>query len=113
MREQLEKLTAISGIRGVAVLTKDGLIIDKLFYDNESSDIIGAMVAKISKEMEDTIGKATNDVPIFSSIYAERGEVVFLVKEKFIIMIYAEKNVNIGALTIQLKNVAIQLTSMI
>lgn len=113
MREIIEKLTEISGIRGVAVLTKDGLIIDKLFYDSESSDIIGAMVAKICKEMENTIGKATDDIPIFSSIYAEKGEVVFLAKEKFIIMIYAEKNVNIGALTIQVKGVASQLTSMI
>lgn len=113
MREQIEKLTEIAGIRGVAVLTKDGLIIDKLFYDSESSDIIGAMVAKICKEMENTIGKATDEIPIFSSIYAEKGEVVFLAKEKFIIMIYAEKNVNIGALTIQVKSVAAQLTSMI
>ncbi len=105
MKEYLEKIAEIPGVKGVAAITKDGLIIEKIFYD-ESSEIVGAMVAKIDQEMENALGKASNDIPIVSTLYAEKGEIFFISKEKFILAVLCEKNMNIGVLIIQVKNIA-------
>jgi len=71
------------------------------------------MVAKINREMEMSIGRSTDTLPIFSTIYTNKHEVLFISKEKFIIVVLAEKNVNIGALIIQIKSVASQIQSQI
>ena len=109
IKETLEKIMEIGGVKGVEAITKDGLVIEKLFYENETSDVLGAMVAKINREMEMTIGRSSDALPIFSTIYTDKYEVLFISKEKFIIVVLAEKNVNIGALIIQIKSVASQL----
>ncbi|MEO0234157.1 MAG: roadblock/LC7 domain-containing protein [candidate division WOR-3 bacterium] len=109
IKEKIEKIMEITGVKGVAVLTKDGLIVDKIFYEIEMAELLGAMVAKINSEMEKSLGKSTDSLPIFSTIYTEKGEVLFISKEKFILFALAEKNVNIGALIIQIKNIAAQL----
>lgn len=113
IKDVLEKITEISGVRGIAAITKDGLIIEKMFYENEISDVLGAMVAKVNREMEMSLGKSTDTLPIFSTIYTDKNEILFVSKEKFIIVVLAEKNVNIGALIIQVKSIANQLQNQI
>ncbi len=109
IKEKIEKLMDIVGVKGVAVLTKDGLIVEKIFYESDMADLLGAMVAKINSEMEKSLGKSTDTLPIFSTIYTEKGEIPRISKEKFILFALAEKNVNIGALIIQIKNISNQL----
>ncbi len=109
MKQYLDKLNEDPKVKGVALITKDGLIIEKAFYDSQSSDIVGAMVAKIILEMENALGKASNELPILSTLYAEEGEIVLIAKEKFILSVLAEKNANIGVLLIHLRNAADQI----
>ncbi|HAV92177.1 TPA: hypothetical protein DCW38_03235 [candidate division WOR-3 bacterium] len=113
IKETLEKIMEMGGVKGVEAITKDGLVIEKFFYESETSDVLGAMVAKINKEMEMSIGQSTDSLPIFSTIYTDKHEVLFISKEKFIIVVLAEKNVNLGALIIQIKSIASQLQSQI
>jgi len=104
MKEYLEKITNIKGVKGVVLINKDGSIIEKIFYD-ENAELIGTMVAEINKEMESALGKANNEIPILSTIYAEKGEIFFISMKDFILTVLCEKNMNIGVLTIQVKNV--------
>ncbi len=113
IKEKIEKVMEIGGVKGVAVLTKDGLIVEKLFYETDLAELLGAMVAKINIEMEKSLGKSTDPLPIFSTIYTDKGEILFISKEKFILFTLAEKNVNIGSLIIQIKNIATSLQELI
>ncbi len=113
MKEIIEKIASITGVRGVAVISKDGLIIEKVFYDSESSEIIGAMVAKINREMENSLGAASDELPILSNIYAENGEIVFLAKKNFIITVMCDKKTNIGVIIIKIKDAAKELMKQI
>ncbi len=109
MKNTIEKITSIPGVRGAAVITKDGLLIDKVFYDNESSEVVGAMVAQISREMENSLGKATDEIPILATIYSSNGEIVFMSQNDFIIAVLCEKKTNIGVITIKIKDIAVEL----
>lgn len=113
MKEIIEKITSVPGVRGAAVISKDGLLIEKVFYDNESSEIIGAMVAKINKEMETSLGKATDDLPILSNIYAQNGEIIFLAKSEFLVTVLCEKKTNIGVVIIKIREAARELKNHI
>lgn len=107
MKEILEKLSTIQGVRGVALISKDdGLIIEKIFYDASSSEIMGAMIANMSREMENALGKATDRIPVLSTLYAEKGEIVFIAKSEFILTVLCEKTINLGVVIIKLRETA-------
>ncbi|RKZ21952.1 hypothetical protein DRQ18_03565 [bacterium] len=100
MKEVLERINSISGVKGSMVVGKDGIIIESSALSSVDSDLLAAMVAKVGKEMEERINARKN---FMVTVNGEGGIILFGVEEDFILAVIARKDANIGGLRLEIK----------
>lgn len=100
MKEVLERINSISGVKGSMVVGKDGIIIESNALSSVDSELLAAMVAKVGKEMEDRINARKN---FLVTVNGEKGIIVFGVEEDFILAVIARKDTNVGGLRLEIK----------
>ncbi len=101
MKQVISSLTQVDGILGVIITGRDGILIDGDVQTGYDSELIGALVANVAKEIEKKIGAKKN---VFVTLEADKGKLLFSYTKDFILACLSSKQANLGDIRISLKS---------
>jgi uncharacterized protein len=117
-REQIEsllrKLAAVGNVEGVAVISRDGLLIADSLPKNVDAEIFSSMSATMHGAAETAMGELKKGV--CQSTLAESPKstiVIYGVNPTFLLVALAEKSVNLGLLRAEMKKTVAQIAKML
>ncbi len=103
MRRIVEDLLRIDGVIGALLVGKDGLVIASTMLDDEDAEVLGAMAAA----MYGTLTKACERIGVGgltdSIVQAAEGTIQLMETDDIILVVIAEKRVNIGMVKIEMR----------
>ncbi len=100
MEEVLNSLNQLPGVTGSLIVAKDGILVESQVTRGVNSNIVGAMSAKICKDIELAIGEATNKKPLSVFFYGDYGNIFFMAITDLILTVVTSSEANIGAIRI-------------
>lgn len=103
MRRIVEDLIRIEGVIGALLVGKDGLVIASTMLEDEDAEVLGAMAAA----MYGTLSKACERIGVGtmtdSIVQAADGTIHLVEAEDILLVVIAEKQVNIGMIKIEMR----------
>jgi len=101
MKEILNELNNIPGVRGSLVIDLDGLVVASNLMSGMEERTISAMVANISHEISKAMPQRAQLIGV--QLQAAEGTVVFLNAPNCLLAVIAEPGANIGLISIKMK----------
>ncbi len=106
MKRIVEDLIRVDGVIGSLIVGRDGLVVASTLLEDEDAEVLGAMAAA----MFGTIDKATGRIGvgglINAIISASDGTVQLMGAEDLILVVITEKQVNAGAVKLEMSRAA-------
>jgi uncharacterized protein len=117
-REEIEtilrKLSAIGQVEGVAVVSRDGLLIADALPKNIDSEIFSSMSATMHGAAETAISELKRGACKMTIAESDKSLVASLgVNPTFILVALAGKGVNLGLLRVEMKRTSDQIAKML
>jgi len=103
MKEILNEINDIPGVRGSIVLDKDGLVIASNIMSGLEERTISAMVANIFHEIARALSAGEGDNLSGVQLLAEDGNILFMCTAECILTVITEPGANIGLVSIKMK----------
>ncbi len=100
MEELLQAINQLPGVKGSLIVAKDGILVESAVTRGIDSEVVGAMSAKVCKDIEVALGKATNKKPLSVFFYGMYGNIFFMAIEELILTVVTSSQANIGAIRI-------------
>jgi predicted regulator of Ras-like GTPase activity (Roadblock/LC7/MglB family) len=104
MNDVLIELNKTSGIRGSMVVGSDGIIIAADLNTEYEDDTVGALAASIVAGIKKAISRLESGMLRHVMIEAEEGKVFLAESQKGILVVMAEKDVNIGLIRLEMNS---------
>lgn len=105
MYNALSDLNRTSGIKGSMLVGSDGIIIAADMDSQLEDETVGAMSASIVSNVSKAMERLQNETPAQITIEAENGKLFLADAGVGILTVITEKNVNIGLIRLEIKNV--------
>ena len=104
MHEILSELNKTTGITGSMVVGNDGIVIAANLQENMEDDTIGALAASITANIHKSLERLQSSPLKSVTIEAEDAKLFFSDAGLGILVVTAEKEVNIGLIRLEIKN---------
>ena len=104
MHEVLSELNKTTGITGSMVVGNDGIVIAANLLENVEDDTIGALAASITANIHKSLERLKSSPLKSITIEADDAKLFFSEAELGILVVTAEKEVNIGLIRLEIKN---------
>ena len=104
MHEVLSELNKTTGITGSMVVGDDGIVIAANLQENMEDDTIGALAASITANIHKSLERLKSSPLKNVTIEAEDAKLFFSDAGLGILVVTAEKDVNIGLIRLEIKN---------
>ena len=101
MKEVISSLIEVDGVVGVLITGRDGILIDGEIQSNYDSELIGALIANIAREIEKKIGAKKN---VFITLETDKLKLLFSYNSEIILACLASNNSNLGDIRVSIKN---------
>ena len=106
MRRIVEDLLRVDGVVGSLLVGRDGLVVASTLLDPEDAEILGAMSAAMYAEID----KATKRIGVGSLsdaiINAQDGALLMLEAYDLILVVIAQRTVNLGLVKMEMRKAA-------
>jgi predicted regulator of Ras-like GTPase activity (Roadblock/LC7/MglB family) len=106
VRKIVEDLIRIDGVIGGLLVGKDGLVVSSTLLEDEDAEVLGAM----SAAMFGSVAKAAERIGIGmlrdTIIEATEGSIQLIEAEDLILVVIAERGVNLGMIRIEMRKAA-------
>jgi uncharacterized protein len=117
-REQIEsilrKLTVIGQVDGVAVVSRDGLLIADSLPKNIDAEIFSSMSATMHGAAETALSEMKRGICQATIAESDKSTIVsYGVNPTFLLVALAAKGVNLGLLRVEMKKMAAQIAKML
>lgn len=103
MYEVLAELNKTSGINGSMMVGSDGIIIAADLNNELEDDTVGALAASVIVGIKKAINRLESGTLNHVMIEAENGKVFLAENQLGILVVMAEKDVNIGLIRLEMK----------
>ncbi len=113
MKEVLNEINEIPGVRGSIVLDMEGLVIASNIMSGLEERTVSAMVASIRGEIVRALAADGGDSLAAVQLLAEGGNVLFMCGPECILSVVTEPGANIGLVSIKMKASLDRLLSML
>ncbi|MCH9024112.1 MAG: roadblock/LC7 domain-containing protein [candidate division Zixibacteria bacterium] len=104
MHEILSELNKTTGITGSMVVGNDGIVIAANLQENVEDDTIGALAASITANIHKSLERLQSSPLKHVTIEADDAKLFFSDAGLGILVVTAEKEVNIGLIRLEIKN---------
>jgi len=104
MHEILSELNKTTGITGSMVVGNDGIVIAANLQENMEDDTIGALAASITANIHKSLERLQSSPLTNVTIEADDAKLFFSDAGLGILVVTAEKEVNIGLIRLEIKN---------
>ncbi|RKX25802.1 MAG: hypothetical protein DRP45_05060 [Candidatus Zixiibacteriota bacterium] len=104
MYEALSDLNRTPGITGSMVVGDDGIVIAADLNTDFESETVGALAASITSNIQKSLDRLETDPWAQVTIEAADSKLFFTSAELGILVVTAEKSVNIGLIRLEIKN---------
>lgn len=104
MHEVLSELNKTTGITGSMVVGNDGIVIASDLQENLEDDTIGALAASITSNIHKSLQRLQTSPLKQVTIEADDAKLFFTDAGLGILVVTAEKEVNIGLIRLEIKN---------
>ena len=104
MHEVLSELNKTTGITGSMVVGNDGIVIAANLQENLEDDTIGALAASITANIHKSLERLQSSPLTSVTIEADDAKLFFSDAGLGILVVTAEKEVNIGLIRLEIKN---------
>ena len=104
MHEILSELNKTTGITGSMVVGNDGIVIAANLQENVEDDTIGALAASITANIHKSLERLQSSPLKHATIEADDAKLFFSDAGLGILVVTAEKEVNIGLIRLEIKN---------
>lgn len=103
MKEVLNEINDIPGVRGSIVLDMEGLVIASNIMSGLEERTISAMVANIRGEIARALAAGEGDSLSAVQLLAEEGNILFMCGPECILTVITDPGANIGLVSIKMK----------
>ena len=104
MYQVLEELNKTSGITGSMVVGNDGIVIASDMDTSLEDETVGALAASITTNIQKSLDRLQQTPLLQVTIEADSGKLFFTDAGIGVLVITAEKDVNIGLIRLEVKN---------
>jgi predicted regulator of Ras-like GTPase activity (Roadblock/LC7/MglB family) len=104
MYQVLEELNKTSGITGSMLVGNDGIVIASDLNTSFEDETIGALAASITSNIQKSLDRMQQTALRQITIEANTGKLFFADANIGILVVTAEKDVNIGLIRLEMKN---------
>lgn len=104
MYQILEELNRTSGITGSMIVGNDGIVIASDLGTSLEEDTVGALAASITSNIQKSLNRLQQTPLSQVTIEAATGKLFFSDAGIGILVVTAEKDVNIGLIRLEIKN---------
>lgn len=104
MHEILSELNKTTGITGSMVVGNDGIVIAANLQENMEDDTIGALAASITANIHKSLERLQSSPLTHVTIEADDAKLFFSDAGLGILVVTAEKEVNIGLIRLEIKH---------
>jgi len=111
MYEVLSELNKTPGITGSMVVGNDGIVIAANLNTDLEGETVGALAASITTNIQKSLQRLEADPWAQVTIEADEGKLFFSDAKLGILVVTAEKAVNIGLVRLEIKNAIGKLTT--
>jgi uncharacterized protein len=110
----LRKLSAVGSVEGSAVISRDGLLIADALPKNIDAEIFASMSATMQGAAETAISELKRGVCQTSMAESDKSLILSLgVNPTFLVVVLAQKGVNLGLLRVEMKKTAASIAKML
>jgi predicted regulator of Ras-like GTPase activity (Roadblock/LC7/MglB family) len=107
IKQALDRVTRISGVRGALVVTgDDGLIVADAVMENIRGDAVAALAASFAGRMSRACYATGVGVPHFVQLQAANGTLLVMPAADVVIVVVADKDVNVGLVRLEMLHAA-------
>ncbi len=106
MKEVLENLTQVSGVRGSLFVGRDGMIIAADLPADVSEDRVAAVAGAIAATVEDSLSRLERGPLVHAQIDADAGKVFLQEAGPGLLVVLAQPDVNTGLIRLEMKAAA-------
>ncbi len=110
MYEVLSELNKTPGITGSMVVGKDGIVIAADLEEKVESDTVGALAASITSNIQKSLDRLETSPLTQVTIEADNAKLFFTDAPIGILVVTAERGVNIGLIRLEIRNALSQLS---
>lgn len=104
MYQVLEDLNKTSGITGSMIVGNDGIVIAADLDASFEEEAVGALAASITVNIQKSLDRLAQKSLSQVTIEAETGKLFFTGNDIGILVVTAQKDVNIGLIRLEIKN---------
>jgi hypothetical protein len=104
MYEVLEDINRTSGVTGSMVVGHDGIVIASDLDARYQDDTVGALAASITSNVNKSLGKLSSEEASQITIEAANGKIFMASNDVGILVITADRSVNIGLVRLEMKH---------
>jgi len=109
MYQVLSELNKTPGITGSMLVGKDGIVIAADLEENLEGDTVGALAASITANIQKSLDRLNSSSLSQVTIEAEGAKLFFTDTPLGVLVVTAQKDVNIGLIRLEIKNAISQL----
>ncbi len=109
MFEILEDINRTSGITGSMIVGHDGIVIASDLDSRFQEDTVGALAASITANVNSSLHRLNEENMSQVTIEADNGKLFLSSNDIGILVVTAEKDVNIGLIRLEMKNALSQI----
>lgn len=109
MYQVLSELNKTPGITGSMLVGKDGIVIAADLEESLEGDTVGALAASITANIQKSLDRLNNSSLSQVTIEAEEAKMFFTDCPLGVLVVIAQKDVNIGLIRLEIKNALSQL----
>jgi predicted regulator of Ras-like GTPase activity (Roadblock/LC7/MglB family) len=103
MKNVLNQINDIPGVKGSVVIDKEGLVIASNLMSGLEERTISAMVASLFNEIAKSLAKGREEEIYGVQLLAGDGNIIFLCAQHCILIVITETGANIGLVSIKMK----------
>jgi len=111
MYQILEELNKTSGITGSMIVGNDGIVIAADLDTSFEEEAVGALAASITTNIQKSLDRLQQTPLSQVTIEAANGKLFFSNASIGILVVTAEKDVNIGLIRLEIKNAVTRISS--
>ena len=106
MRTILRNLSRVSGVQGTVLVDRDGIVILSHLDGDASDERVGAIAGAIAATVEDSLDKIGRGPLVHIQMDADEGKMLVQEAGKGLLVVLADKEVNIGLIRLEMKAAA-------
>jgi predicted regulator of Ras-like GTPase activity (Roadblock/LC7/MglB family) len=112
MFEVLEDINRTSGVTGSMIVGHDGIVIAADLDSRFQEDTVGALAASITANVNNSLQRLDEEEMSHVTIEADHGKLFLSSNEIGILVVTAEKDVNIGLIRLEMKHALSQVKTV-